>query len=63
MSFAQQMVTKLEELLAANPGQASINVDGRSVSFADLTAQYTYWKNRASRESGSRPFASKIKLG
>jgi hypothetical protein len=62
-SFADEMVTKLETLLRENVGVTSVNVDGRSVSYAELTAQYDYWKNRAARESGRRPWASKIKLG
>lgn len=62
-SFADEMVTKLETLLRENVGVASVTIDGRAVSYASLTEQYDYWKNRAARESGRRPLASKIKLG
>lgn len=62
MSFATQMVAKLEALLLANPGASSVNVDGVQVSFSDLEKRYTYWKNAAARESGSRPLTSQIKF-
>ena len=62
MSFAQQMVERLEALLLENVGFTSVNVDGRSVSYADLTAQYEIWKNKADRENGKRPTFSRIRL-
>ena len=61
-SFAQTMVAKLEALLAANPGAQSVSVDGNSISFGDLLAQYNYWKKIAARQSGSRPVSAQVDL-
>ncbi len=59
-AFAQTMVTKLETLLAANVGVQSVTVDGRSVSYADLTKQYDYWKRKLARSNGSRPRVAQV---
>jgi len=63
MSFADQMVAKLEALLLANPGASSITIDGRTMTYDDLTKQYEIWKNKAARISGSRPIIAQIKTG
>lgn len=63
MSFATQMVDKLEALLLANVGVQSMTVDGRAVTYADLLKQYDFWKNKVARETNSRPLASQIDLG
>jgi sulfur carrier protein ThiS len=63
MSFTSDQVTRLETLLAANVGAQSVNVDGQSVTYADLLRQYDYWKSRAAREQGTRPRVSQINLG
>jgi len=62
MSFASDQVARLETLLAANVGVASVTVDGQTVSYDDLLKQYTFWQNRAAKASNSRPFASHIRL-
>lgn len=61
-SFAEQMVTKLETLLLASAGLRSVNVDGETVTYADLESRYDYWKSRVSRESGTRPLSATIDL-
>ena len=63
MSFATEMVAKLETLLLANPGASSVNVDGQAVTFTDLNAQWQFWKQVAARESGSARASAQIKLG
>ena len=63
MSFASDQVTRLETLLAANVGAQSVNVDGQSVTYADLLRQYDYWMSRAAREQGTRPRVAQINLG
>jgi sulfur carrier protein ThiS len=63
MSFSSDQVTRLETLLAANVGAQSVNVDGQSVTYADLLQQYDYWKSRAAREQGTRPRVAQINLG
>ncbi len=61
-TFAEQQVSRLEVLLAANTGVDSVMVGSRSVKYGDLLKQYDYWKaivcaiqEAASRNSG-RPF-------
>ena len=62
-TFAEDMVTSLETLLAANVGVTSVTVDGQSVTYADLLKQYNYWKSRVARASGDKPPLSTIILG
>ena len=38
-TFAEQMVTRLEALLARCAGLQSVNVEGETVTFADLQQQ------------------------
>ena len=61
-TFAEQMVTKLETLLLSSAGLRSVNVDGESVTYADLESRYDYWKSRVNRESGDRPITATVDL-
>jgi hypothetical protein len=40
----------------------SLSVDGRSVTYADLMAQYDYWKSRVAREIGTRQRVLQVDL-
>ncbi|MDE2100064.1 MAG: hypothetical protein KGL39_22610 [Patescibacteria group bacterium] len=62
-SFAAAQVARLETLLSQCVGVQSITVDGQTVTYADLLAQYQFWKRRAAVENGTRPFVSQINLG
>lgn len=53
MTFAEEMVAKLETLLLASAGLTSVNVDGQMIAFADLEAKYKYWKSVVAREAAS----------
>ena len=61
-TFAEQQVSRLEALLAANTGVDSVMVGSRSVKYADLLKQYDYWKAIVAREGGERPRAAQINL-
>ncbi len=61
-TFAEQQVSRLESLLAANTGVESVMVGNRSVKYGDLLKQYDYWKSIVARESGSRPRSAQINL-
>jgi len=61
-TFAQQMVTKYEQLLLENAGLTVVNVDGQQVSYADLEAKYEHWRQRVLKEAGKRPAISRIRL-
>ncbi len=61
-TFAEQQVSHLETLLAANTGVDSVMVGSRSVKYGDLLKQYDYWKAIVARESGARPRAAQINL-
>ncbi len=61
-TFAEQQVSRLEGLLAANTGVDSVMVGSRSVKHGDLLRQYDYWKAKVAREGGGRPRAAQIKL-
>ena len=62
-TFAEDQITRLETLIAANVGVQNVSVDGVSVSYADLLKQYDYWKSRYAREQGTRPRVAQINLG
>ena len=61
-TFAEQQVSRLETLLAANAGVDSVTVGSRSVKYSDLLKQYDYWKAIVAREGGDRPRAAQINL-
>ena len=61
-THAAQMVTKLEAMLLECAGLTSINVDGQSVSLADLEKKWAYWKKRVAIETNRKPVVSTIKL-
>jgi len=48
-TFAEKMVAKYEELLEANAGLASVNVDGQQVSYSDLEAKYGHWLKKVAQ--------------
>jgi hypothetical protein len=62
MSFATEQITRIETLLAENPGVKSVVVGNTTVTYEDLLKQYEYWKNLADRETGRRPAAKQINL-
>lgn len=53
-TFAEKMVAKYEELLEANAGLASVNVDGQQVSYSDLEAKYGHWLKKVAQQGRSR---------
>jgi 3-deoxy-D-arabino-heptulosonate 7-phosphate (DAHP) synthase len=61
-TFAQQQVTRLETLLAANVGLKNVTVGNTSVAYEDLEAQYEKWKSKVARENGTRPRVASINL-
>lgn len=61
-SFAQRMVTKYETLLEANAGLASVSVDGQTVTYTKLQADYQYWLKRLAVSKGLAPVVSRVKL-
>jgi hypothetical protein len=61
-SFASQMLAKYETLMLSSAGMRTINVDGVSVSVADLEAKHAYWAAQVAREDGTRPVAVNIDL-
>jgi len=62
-TFAENMVAKLEALLAENPGADRVVLpDGRQVSYRDLKREWEYWKRRVAKEQGNRPAISQIDL-
>lgn len=63
MSFAAEQVTRLEAIMAANPGASTVTIDGQTVSFADLEKRWQFWKNEAAKAAGGRRRVSQIKLG
>ena len=51
-TFAEDMVTKYEALLAANAGVGRVVVDGVDVSYTELERRYDGWKRRVDIEKG-----------
>lgn len=62
-TFAQQMLTKIEALLLANPGVQSVNVDGVNVQFTDLLKQREHWAKKVAQETGRLPLFQQVDLG
>lgn len=62
-TFAEQMLSKLEAALLANPGAQSVSVDGESVSFVDLEARRKEYAAIVAREQGTRLRTGQIGLG
>lgn len=62
-SFAEQQLARIEATLAALAGAKSMTIDGRVVTFDDLTAQWTFWSKRVAAATGTgRPLTSQIDL-
>lgn len=62
-TFNEQMVTKLQALLLANPGAQIINVDGTSTTFVDVQARLNWFQSQVAREQGNRSTFVGINLG
>jgi hypothetical protein len=62
-TFNEQMVTKLEAALLANPGAQSITVDGTTSTYVDLVERLKHFKAEVAREAGTRPRFSTVNLG
>ena len=54
-TFAEQMVEKLQAILLANAGLASVSVDGTMVAQADLEAKLAHWQGKLSRAGNLLP--------
>lgn len=62
-TFNEQMVTKLEALLLANPGATEIACDGGVTKYADLVARLQQYRTLVARDNGSRPRFAAVDLG
>ena len=62
-SFNQQMVTKLQALLLANPGAQAISIDGTTTTFADLERRLNYFQSQLARELGTKQRFNRVGLG
>ena len=51
-TFAEQMVTKYQNLLLECAGLTSANVDGQQVSLQDLEAKLDFWERKVAVEQG-----------
>jgi hypothetical protein len=56
------MVAKYERLLSQNAGVKMIDVDGEKVAYADLKAEWEYWKGEVAKEQGHNPVIATIRL-
>ena len=61
-THAQQMVAKLEQMLLENAGLKTVDVDGETVSYADLEAKWQFWKGQVAKARGRKPVISRIRL-
>ncbi len=60
---AEQMVEKLQAILLANAGLASVSVDGTMVAYTDLEAKLAHWQGNVNRKRRMAPRAATITLG
>lgn len=62
-THAEQMVTKLEEVLLDTAGLNQVTVDGQTMNVAGAEKKLAHYKRIVAREKGTRPIAAGIKLG
>ncbi|MFO1046029.1 MAG: hypothetical protein U0941_29985 [Planctomycetaceae bacterium] len=62
-TFAEQMVTKLQQLLLANPLATSITIDGTTTTFADAQQRLEHYQSIVAREQGTRKPFNPFPLG
>lgn len=60
--FAEKMVDKYQQLLLDNAGVKSVNVDGQSVTYSDLKADYQSWKNQLDASTGDKALIAQLDL-
>lgn len=61
-THAEEMVRKLEAVLAANPGVETIEFDGERTHFGELEKQLNFWERKVARQAGRRPIAGTMRL-
>jgi hypothetical protein len=62
-TFAETMLATIKTRLETCAGLKSVVIDGQTVTFEDLTAQYDYWNKRVMREQGQSSRVQRISLG
>lgn len=62
LTFAEQMVQKLEAALLANPTAQSITIGGVTTSFADVQKRLSYFYGQCAKEQGERATFTGINL-
>lgn len=62
-TFNEQMVTKLEAALLANPTAETITIGTETTTYVDVVARLEQFRRRVAAESGSRPMFSAVELG
>ena len=65
LSFAQQMVDQLEEMLMTGAGVASVSVDGTAVTYSRAQAlkELEWWRKQVARYSRTKSRTTTINLG
>jgi hypothetical protein len=63
MTFAEQMVEKIQAALLENPLADSVSIDGTTVSVGDAEAKLRKYEARVAVEQGKRPRLARINLG
>jgi len=61
-TFAEDMVTRIQDTLKENPGAKRVTFDGVTVEYEELVSQLEYWEKRVAKENKGKPRISKINL-
>ena len=63
-TFAEQMVSKIQQVLLANAGASTVSFDGQTTTFENLERKLSFWETRVAREAATptRPLFSAINL-
>ncbi|ODA28064.1 hypothetical protein [Planctopirus hydrillae] len=53
-TFAEEMLTKVEDLLRKSAGLKVVTWDGKTMQYDDLVAQREKWRREVAQEQGKR---------
>ncbi len=62
MTFAEEMLAKIEDVLREAAGLQSANIAGQTVTYADLLAQREHWRREIAKEQGDRPLLLEVDM-
>lgn len=62
MTFAEEMLERIEGVLREAAGLQSASIAGQTVTYADLLAQREHWRREIAKEQGGRPLLLEVDM-